>query len=448
MAIGPMLSTRNEARNVEHSPRVVATVVLLVSVSAGAMALLGPGSLVPEIHPELVFLALILASLIVFSDYFEIDAPLASVRVTVSVSAALCFAAAITLGPLLGAAVAFAGVLAVEIMQRRELIKTVVNTTTAMFATFTGGYVYYWLADANLSPIGSIENLLATIVAASAYTLVDSGMIALVLAQVVGHSPLELWRANLRWALFEHISLPTMGIMIPVLYRESVFAMVIVVIPLLGPYLAFRNYKQVHEETRATLGVLADMLDRRDPYTAEHSQRVSDLVDRMLHSYSDVSFDDYEKIITAARIHDLGKVTTTDATLLKPGKLEPHEFEEMKRHSADGAEIMAHISIFRDVSHIIRHHHERWDGKGYPSGIAGEEIPVGSRLIAVADTYDAMTTDRPYRSALPHQVAVDEIRRNSGMQFEPRAVDAFLQVINELSEPAAQPVMHEVNASD
>jgi putative nucleotidyltransferase with HDIG domain len=229
-----------------------------------------------------------------------------------------------------------------------------------------------------------------------------------------------------------------MGIMIPVLYRESVFAMIIVVIPLLGPYLAFRSYRQVHEETRATLSVLADMLDRRDPYTAEHSQRVSDLVERMLHNYPDVSFDDYEKIITAARIHDLGKVTTSDATLLKPGKLDDDEFAEMKRHSSDGAEIMGHISIFEDVSVIIRHHHERWDGNGYPDGIAGEAIPVGSRLIAVADTYDAMTTDRPYRSALPHQVAVDEIKRNSGLQFEPRAVESFLAVIDEIPQAASQ----------
>src|SRR5690606_5964645 len=137
------------------------------------------------------------------------------------------------------------------------------------------------------------------------------------------------------------------------------------------------------------------------------------MVDRMLSSYPGISFDDYETIVTAARIHDLGKITISDATLLKPSKLDDHEFEEMKRHSVDGAEIMGHISIFEEVSIIIRHHHERWDGNGYPDGISGEDIPVGSRLIAVADTFDAMTTDRPYRAALPRQVAIDEIRKNA-----------------------------------
>jgi HD-GYP domain-containing protein (c-di-GMP phosphodiesterase class II) len=421
----------------------------MVAAGAGILAYFGPGSPMPELHLELIALGVILAILIIVSDYFEIDAPLASVRVTVSVSAALCFAAAITLGPLIGAGIAFLSVMIVEVLQRREFIKTVVNTVTAMTATFVGGYVYYLLADTALSPIGSIENLIATFVGAFAYTMIDSGMIALVLSQVIGHSPLELWRANVRWALFEHISLPTLGIMIPVLFQESIFAMVIVVIPLLGPYLAFRNYRQVHEETRATLSVMADMLDRRDPYTAEHSQRVSNLVERMLQHYAEVSFDDYEKIITAARIHDLGKVTTSDATLLKPGRLEDHEFEEMKRHSSDGADIMSNISIFSDVATIIRHHHERWDGKGYPDGISGEAIPVGSRLIAVADTYDAMTTDRPYRAALSHEIAVEEIRRNSGAQFEPVAVDAFLKSIKALPEPSAcTQMMQGANASD
>jgi putative nucleotidyltransferase with HDIG domain len=346
------------------------------------------------------------------------------------------------LGPVMGGIVAGFGALVVEIIQRTAIIKTIVNVLNYVFATFVGGYVYLSLADIATTPISSLENFMATMLAASAYTIINTGTISLVISQVLEQPPLQLWLANFRGAIFEHISLPTLGVMIPVLYQESIFALVIVVIPLVGPYLAFRSYRQVHEETRATLGVMADMLDRRDPYTAEHSQRVSNLVEEMLRRYPDVSFDDYETITTAARIHDLGKVTTSDATLLKPGRLDDHEFAEMKRHSIDGAEIMSHISIFSDVAYIIRHHHERWDGKGYPDGISGEQIPVGSRLIAVADTYDAMTTDRPYRSALAHHVAIEEIRRNSGTQFDPIAVRAFMQALNEcpgiIGEPATQ----------
>lgn len=418
----------------EHSPRVIATVLGITGICTGTIAILGPSAGIVELGFENLALALILVTLIICADFFEIDAPLASARVTVSVSAALCFAAAISLGPVLGAIVAGAGALVVEVIQRTALVKTIVNVVNYIFATFVGGYVYLTIADTSITPISSPENFGATFLAAAAYTIVNTGMISVVISQVLEQSPVQLWIANFRGAIFEHVSLPTLGIMIPVLYQESIFALIIAVIPLLGPYLAFRSYRQVHEETRATLNVLADMLDRRDPYTAEHSQRVSDLVRQMLQNYPDVSFDDYEIITTAARVHDLGKVTTSDATLLKPGKLEAHEFEEMKRHSVDGAEILGHISIFNDVATIIRHHHERWDGKGYPDGVSGDDIPVGSRLIAVADTYDAMTTDRPYRSALSHKIAVEEIRRNSGTQFEPRAVEAFMAAIKESPE--------------
>lgn len=412
------------------------------------IGVLGPISGIPAIDLELILLSSILMALIICADFFQIDAPLSSVRVTVSVSAALCYAAAVTLGPVVGALVAGLGALTVEILQRRELIKAIVNTTNYVTAAFVGGFVYFWLADVAVSPIGSFQNLTATVLGASAYTLVDSGLIALVVSQVVGYSPLELWRANLRGAIFEHLSLPTMGIMIPVLKEESLFALIIVVIPLLGPYLAFRSYQQVHEETRATLAMMADMLDRRDPYTADHSQRVSNFVEQMLDYYPSVSFDEYELILTAARIHDLGKVTTSDATLLKPGKLDPEELDEMRRHSADGAKILSHISVFQEAATIIRHHHERWDGKGYPDGLAGEAIPVGSRLIAVADTYDAMTTDRPYRKALCHSVAIAEIRRQAGTQFEPQAAEAFLRMMDEAPSLAASTVLREARTSD
>jgi hypothetical protein len=433
---------------VEHGYRVLATVVSIVTVSVATLGVLAPRAFIPERTTEMILLAAILGVLIILADFFEIDAPLSSVRVTVSVSAALCFAAAITLGPLVGALVAGTSALLVETVQRREVIKTVLNVSNYITATFVAGFVYYWLADTSLSPVGSIDNVLATILAASIYTIIDSGTIALVLSQVVGTSPFELWRANFRSALFEHISLPTMGIMIPILAQESLFALVIVIIPLLGPYLAFRSYRQIHEETRSTLRVLADMLDRRDAYTAEHSLRVSELVSRMLDHYPDVSFEESEIILTAARIHDLGKVTTSDATLLKPGRLSAEEIAEMQRHAADGAEILGNIAIFREASFIIRHHHERWDGKGYPDGLSGHQIPIGSRLIAVADTYDAMTTDRPYRKALPHHVAVQEIRRQAGAQFEPASAEAFLRATNECESLAGAPVRQEVRPSD
>jgi HD-GYP domain-containing protein (c-di-GMP phosphodiesterase class II) len=439
---------RSKARYVDHSPRVIGTALLLVIVCLATLAVLGPIAGVPTIDAEVILLSIILIVLIICADFFEIDAPLSSVRITVSVSAALCFAAAITLGPVIGALVAGVSALATEIIEGRDLVKALVNISNYVLASFMGGFAYVSLADTSVSPINTLENAAATILAAALYTVVNAGSIALVISQVVHHSPIDILRANFRSGLFEHLSLPTMGIMIPVLKEESLFALIIVIIPLLGPYLAFRSYHQVHEETRATLEVLADMLDRRDPYTAEHSQRVSSLVERMLDYYPQVSFEERETILTAARIHDLGKVTTRDATLMKPGKLNDEEFEEIRRHSAEGAKVLSHISVFQDAARIIRHHNERWDGKGYPDRLSGEDIPIGSRLIAVADTYDAMTTDRPYREALSHEVALTEIRRQAGHQFEPTAAEAFLQLMSKQPVIGDTKVFHEAQSGD
>jgi len=128
----------------------------------------------------------------------------------------------------------------------------------------------------------------------------------------------------------------------------------------------------------------------------------------------------------AGVLHDIGKIGISSAILNKPGKLAPEEYEIIKSHPRMGRRILEPISMLSGVVPIIYHHHERWDGNGYPEGLAGEEIPLGSRLMMVADTYEAMTSDRAYRKGLPHQVAVDELRSCSGTQFDPECVKAFL----------------------
>jgi len=135
---------------------------------------------------------------------------------------------------------------------------------------------------------------------------------------------------------------------------------------------------------------------------------------------------DVDLLVAAARVHDLGKIATDNRVLFKQSSLTMDERRLIQAHPGDGGELAGRFSMFRDGRRFIRHHHERWDGKGYPDGLAGEDIPLGARIIAVADSYDAMTSDRPYRKALPHEVALIELRRGAGTQFDPRVVDAFL----------------------
>jgi len=132
----------------------------------------------------------------------------------------------------------------------------------------------------------------------------------------------------------------------------------------------------------------------------------------------------------AAMLHDLGKIGISENILLKKGKLTVKEFEEIKRHPQIGADIIRPIQVLHGLIPFIFYHHERWDGKGYPSGIRGEDIPLGARIIAIADVYQALISDRPYHKAFSENVAVGIIKKASGTQFDPRIVNIFLKIIN------------------
>jgi HD-GYP domain-containing protein (c-di-GMP phosphodiesterase class II) len=151
--------------------------------------------------------------------------------------------------------------------------------------------------------------------------------------------------------------------------------------------------------------------------------------------------DPYETaqgILAAARIHDIGKVAIPDDVLNKPGSLTKDEFIRIQSHAAVGAEMVEKLWMYRPWVPVIHHHHERWDGKGYPAGLAGEDIPLGARIIGVADAYDAMTTDRVYRKAFPVEKALTEMRDQKGIQFDPEIVDALCRALDshDASPPA------------
>ena len=180
-------------------------------------------------------------------------------------------------------------------------------------------------------------------------------------------------------------------------------------------------------ETRKVLEALPDSIDMRDGYTYRHSQRVAEWAERIGEAMG-LQAEDTSLIVSAARIHDLGKVSWDNDILAKPGPLTPEEWEFVKRHPLVAVDMLKDLSLYRDGVPLIRHHHERYDGRGYPDGLKGEEIPLGARIITVADAYDAMTTDRPYRGACSPNEALERLREGAGAQFAPKVVEAFCQV--------------------
>ena len=189
-------------------------------------------------------------------------------------------------------------------------------------------------------------------------------------------------------------------------------------------------YRQLQESGQELLQLMVKAIEARDPYTSGHSVRVSRL-SRTIAIELGLPAIQIEQIETAALLHDVGKIHEEFAPLLrKETRLDDAETALMQTHATRSAELVGIISKFRgSVQDSVRHHHERWDGRGYPDGVAGESIPIGARIILISDTIDAMTTDRPYRRRLALEVVVAELQKCKGTQFDPRIVDVTISSV-------------------
>lgn len=185
-------------------------------------------------------------------------------------------------------------------------------------------------------------------------------------------------------------------------------------------------FPNLSNDVHETLEALTAALDARHPYTGGHSYRVAEISTCIAREMGLIESRQHF-IHIAAHLHDIGKIGIPDSVLLKKGKLTVGEYEVIKKHPETGFQILRKVKILQHVAHVVRHHHERWDGAGYPSGLAGERIPLASRIIAVADSYDAMISMRPYRPSLTHEQSIAELRRCRGSQFDPAVVDAFIR---------------------
>ena len=192
-------------------------------------------------------------------------------------------------------------------------------------------------------------------------------------------------------------------------------------------------YRQLQTTDGATLQALGSALDTRDVGTEAHSRRVHGYALAVAKAYG-LPEHEITHLAHGVLLHDIGKIGIPDAILLKPGRLTREEWEVMRRHPNIGARLIRDIPFLQGAMPIVRHHHERWDGTGYPDGLRGSEIPVGARIFAVVDAFDAMTVDRPYSTAIGFDAARAELRRSAGSHFDPEIVEAFMGIPDALLE--------------
>lgn len=319
--------------------------------------------------------------------------------------------------------------------RRRQPIDVVFNTSQLMVAAGAAALAFRALAPDGAAAAGLYGQLPGAIAAAAVMYVVNISFVVVAVGMHAKRNPLEIWAEAAAADFKQTAALYVAGYLLALLSYGRPWLALAMMVPLAGIQLALSRSVQLLEQTIDAVESMADIVDRRDPYTFQHSQSVAAhavAISRRLH----LPDREVELIRLAARVHDLGKIAVPDEVLHKQGRLSAAEFDLMKKHPATGAEILAKFPEYRRGRELVLAHHERIDGLGYPRGLAGSEIALGARIIAVADSWDAMTSNRPYRAALDPDIALAELLRGRGTQWDPGVVDAFAQTL-----PGASPAV-------
>jgi len=319
---------------------------------------------------------------------------------------------------------------------------------TGMFSISTAlAALMFFLAGGTVGNIAQVSNILPLIFAGITDYFSNMVLLMGVIGLSSGQGPREIWKRDHSWNAPGSIMADTIGgALIALTFEINIFLPITVFLLILSlSYFSSRYYVKnmkdhVEELEKANLKLeqsqvgllktLGTIIDAFDAYTFGHSTQVAVYAEAIAEK---MGFEQKEKdlIVKAALVHDIGKVGVMDAIIGKQGPLTDEEYRLVKRHPDIGAEILGMMEGFEEIVPLVRHHHERWDGSGYPLGLKGEEIPLGARLLAVADTVDAMFSDRPYRKSPTYDDVMEEILRCMGTQFDPKVVHAFYSVAQE-----------------
>ena len=310
-----------------------------------------------------------------------------------------------------------------------------VLSAVAVYAACGGGMPPAYLAGANVADTAILQrDLLLFFVFAGVYFAINSLAVSGAVALNNGRAFRDVWNLNTRGVLGYDLGASAIALVIAWGYAWSArsfglgsYALFGAFIPIVVVRHIYGLYHQLQDSGQELLQVMVKAIEARDPYTSGHSLRVS-AMSRTIALELGLSAREVEQIETAALLHDVGKIHEEFAPLLrKEGRLSAEETALMQTHSTKSAELVGIITKFHGfVQESVRHHHERWDGQGYPAGLSGANIPLGSRIILVSDTIDAMTTDRPYRKRLALDVVVAELQKCRGTQFDPEVVDVVV----------------------
>ncbi len=407
----------------------------------------------------------VLAGLTLLSGSFTVRVPTISARL--SVSETFVFATVLIFGPAAATAIVVLDTLVISLWLRgpsRTPARILFNMSAPAVAIWTASHLFYRLSDVqplfrgpqNIAPL-----IIPLFGLALCYFVLNSALIARAVGFQRQISSFLVWRQNFLWLSLNYISGASVAALLLPYYQnaDSTFLRILaVILPLLLiSYLTFKtalgrvedantHLAAVNSLYMSTIETLAMAIDAKDQITHGHIRRVQTYAVALAKGMG-VSDDKLIRAIEAAALlHDMGKLAVPEYILNKPGPLTPAEFEKMKLHAGVGADILSSIAFPYPVVPIVRHHHENWNGGGYPDGLRGSDIPIGARILSVVDCFDALTSDRPYRPKLPDKDAIQILRDRRGTMYDPLVVDSFIRLYPTMVAPVAAEPQHPLTA--
>lgn len=369
-------------------------------------------------------------------------------KIEISLSGSIKFAAILVYPAPVVILGTFVGTLLGELPAKRPWFKKLFNAAQMTVAYGATALVFRAIHQPQTTLFGSPQNFLALALAGATQFLVNWTLVSLIVS-LASKIPLwSVWIQNTRQVGWYELTTPTLGTILAILWLYNPLSIILIGIPLLVIRHSYGVAVQLQRQTHDALRALMQVIDVRDHHTSEHSQRVSDHAQSIAKALG-LPPEEIEVIAPAALLHDLGKVGMADDILFNPKLLSPAERKRAQAHAEVGGMLLSKFPLFDRGADFVKHHHERYDGKGYPGGLQGEAIPLGARIISVADSYQAMTEDRPYRRALTPEEAIAQLVEGRGTQFDPRVADAFIRALRSNSpEPAPTVVTPEPAQTD
>jgi diguanylate cyclase (GGDEF)-like protein/putative nucleotidyltransferase with HDIG domain len=425
---------------------LAARLFVCLVIAIGAVLLVVSVPLIVFSDPVPLLVLMVLSSV---TSVLKVTLPLARSGSTMSVSYAVDFASLLLLGPhetMLVASVSAWSQCTFRTKERNPPHRTLFSMACLVVTVQAAGMVYFWLGGSpgHFEPWSLAKPLVG---AATTYFLINTATVATAIALSTRQSVFKVWNENFLWSAPSYfVGAGAAAVAAGMLNVSNRWLIPLLAAPL---YLTYRSYKvylgRIEDEQRhvsemadlhlATIEALALAIDAKDQTSQTHIRRVQMYAAALARAFG-MSENDIQGVKTAALLHDIGKLAVPEHILSKPGPLTPEEFQKIRAHPKVGADIISAVPFPYPVSPLILSHHERWDGKGYPAGLRGEEIPLGARILAVVDYFDALMAERPYHKAMSYDAALALLQQEAGKGLDPNLVQTFVELLPSLQAEA------------